>query len=126
MKSVITKRWYFIFLIALLSVHTYSLFESIIYSVPKGTKLLITLSTPFVWYCIIKKHRKLYLAIVVWTILMLLDMVFQIGYVINHLHEGKFLLKFCFLYLPFVILLVGGKMFIKIKSFQTDQLPHSQ
>jgi hypothetical protein len=120
MKSVISKRWYFIFLIIILSIHTFSTFKEIIqykyWNHPYWLYFTIALFQLIVWYCIIKMNPKLWWAIVGLVCLVLLDASFQLSWIIAHLNEGRFLVKFIIYIAPFLFLAIAGKKYIKVQE----------
>jgi hypothetical protein len=120
MKSVITKRWFFIFLIAFLSIRTYKDFrEYIVYEYWQHFYVIyygIIISQILIWYCIIKKSRWLKTAIVIWVCFIILDLISQIPFIMENLNKGRFIIKFCIYFVPYIILLVGGMRYIKTEK----------
>ena len=120
MKSVITKRWYFVFLVFVLSIHTFLTFKSIMeyryWKHPYWLSFSTALFQLIVWYCIIKMHPKLWLAIVVLVSLVLLDTLFELPYLSSHLNDGWILFQFLLYIMPFLVLVIAGKRYITVQE----------
>jgi len=128
MKSEITKRWYLVFLISVLAINSFiNIYNGIRHYAMwthnetdywiRGVQLVMEL---FVWYSIIAQSSKLFVAVATWSSVNLFVGFFQLLIIIFKAHHHQNLYYTIFFSVMYLIVLIGGKKFIKISGVEEE------
>ena len=132
MKSEITNRGYFIFLICVLTISTYQNF--IVFTHQEHWKepmidtclyIITSLLHLYLWYAIIRKHKKLLLGVIIWATISILAMAIEYLNMIFHEHASLKLFQNIMIYvyiIVFLIVLLGGKKYIILNIEKSQEI----
>jgi hypothetical protein len=128
MKSVIIKRWYFILLISVLAISTYTTIKGICYYTkwrfPYLSCILYSMAFMLellVWYTLIKRHCKLLMAVIAWALFNIVrNIVMDLPWIFKEQHSWVIYVSGGIYFGLFITVLIGGKKFIVLSDESND------